>query len=76
MNLSIEKGIPMRDLWLDRFKDYQFGLKLIAQNTGQKTFVIDEKAARDPDKRLSEWVVASYQDKEKKAASPESDVSA
>ncbi|MDG1890824.1 MAG: AAA family ATPase [Verrucomicrobiota bacterium] len=76
VNLSIEKGIPMRDLWLDRFKDYQFGLKLIAQNTGQKTFVIDEKAARDPDKRLSEWVVASYQDKEKKAASPESDVSA
>lgn len=67
IDVSLNEGIPVRDLWLDRFKDYQFGLKLIAQNTGQKTFIIDEKAAKDPDKRLSDWVVASYREKEAKA---------
>ncbi|MDA7661995.1 AAA family ATPase [Verrucomicrobia bacterium] len=61
---SLTKGIPIRDLWLERFKDYQFGLKLIEQNTGQKKFIIDEAAAKDPDKRLSDWVVASYREKE------------
>jgi ATP-dependent Clp protease ATP-binding subunit ClpX len=64
---SLTEGIPIRDLWLERFKDYQFGLKLIAQNTGQKKFIIDEVAARDPDKRLSDWVVASYREKEAQA---------
>ena len=61
---SLTKGIPIRDLWLERFKDYQFGLKLIEQNTGQKKFIIDEAAAKDPDKQLSDWVVASYREKE------------
>ena len=71
IDVSLNEGIPVRDLWLDRFKDYQFGLKLIAQNTGQKTFIIDEKAAKDPDKRLSDWVVASYREKEAKAEKKE-----
>jgi len=69
VDLSIRDDVPMRDLWLERFKDYQFGLKLIAQNTGQRTFVIDEAAAKDPDKRLSDWVVASYKDKQEKSNS-------
>ncbi len=64
IDYSLTNGIPIRDLWLDRFKDYQFGLKLIAQNTGQKKFMIDAEAAKDPDKRLSDWVVASYKEKE------------
>ena len=59
----------MRDIWVDRFKDYQFGLKLIAQNTGLKTFEIDKAAAENPDKKLSDWVVASYKEKEAKEAS-------
>ena len=67
IDLSLDKGVPVRDLWLDRFKDYQFGLKLIAQNTGQKTFTIDAEAAKDPDKKLSDWVVASYREKEANA---------
>ena len=57
---ALEKGQPLRDLMATRFKDFQFGLKLIAQNSGQKEFVIDTDAVRAPDKVLSDWVVASY----------------
>jgi ATP-dependent Clp protease ATP-binding subunit ClpX len=42
------------------FKDYQFGLKLIEGNTGQREFFLDETAIRNPDKYLSDMVVASY----------------
>ncbi|HET6407560.1 MAG TPA: hypothetical protein VFG14_06740, partial [Chthoniobacteraceae bacterium] len=43
-----------------KFKDYQFGLKLISQNTGQLEFTIDSPVVTDSDKTLSDWVVASY----------------
>jgi endopeptidase Clp ATP-binding regulatory subunit ClpX len=57
---ALEKGQPVRDLCASRFKDFQFGLKLIAQNSGQQEFVIDTDAVQAPDKVLSDWVVASY----------------
>jgi stress-induced morphogen len=61
VNEALDKDIPVRDLCATRFKDFHFGLKLIAQNSGQtKEFVLDEAAVTAPDKTLSEWVVASY----------------
>jgi hypothetical protein len=57
---ALEQSTPVRDLCAARFKDYQFGLKLIAQNTGRQEFVIDEDAVESPEKVLSEWVVKSY----------------
>ncbi len=42
------------------FKDYQFGLNLVKNNTGQAEFVIPRIALADPDKFLSDWVVSSY----------------
>ena len=54
------KAQPVRDLCATRFKDFQFGLKLIAQDSGQREFVIDADAVQAPDKVLSDWVVASY----------------
>lgn len=58
--LSLEQNTPLRDLCAARFKDYQFGLKLIAQNTGRREFTIDIDAVEAPDKVLSDWVVQSY----------------
>ncbi len=58
------QGKPVRDLCAERFKDYQFGLKLVAQNTGRGEFSIDVEAVEAPDKVLSDWVVASYRKKE------------
>ncbi len=60
VHISAEQNIPVRDLCATKFKDYQFGLKLIAQNNGQREFVIDKEAVEVPDKVLSDWVVASY----------------
>ncbi len=57
---AVEKGQSVRDLCASRFKDFQFGLKLVAQNSGQQEFVIDTDAVQAPDKVLSDWVVASY----------------
>lgn len=57
---SLEQNIPVRDLCASKFKDFQFGLKLIAQNTGQQEFVIDKNVVEAPDKVLSDWVVQSY----------------
>jgi ATP-dependent Clp protease ATP-binding subunit ClpX len=51
---------PVRDLCAERFKDYQFGLKLIIRNSGPQEFVLDRDAVAAPDKTLSDWVVASY----------------
>jgi ATP-dependent Clp protease ATP-binding subunit ClpX len=62
ISLAQEQALPVRDLCASRFKDYQFGLKLIAQNTGQAEFVIGRDAVETPDKVLSDWVVASYRD--------------
>jgi len=58
--LASETGRPVRDLCTDRFRDYQFGLKLITQNTGQREFQLDLDAVESPDETLSKWVVASY----------------
>ena len=55
------EDVPMNDLCNRLFKDYQFGLKLIQKNTGQREFTVPTAALDDPDKFVSEWVVASYQ---------------
>jgi len=60
LDLSLEEGKPVRELCAARFKDYQFGLRLIAQNTGQREFVVGLDAVDEPDRVLSEWVVKSY----------------
>jgi ATP-dependent Clp protease ATP-binding subunit ClpX len=65
---SLEQGIHIRDLCATRFKDFQFGLKLIATNTGQTEFEINTDAVDTPDKVLSEWVVKSYRQTETKTA--------
>ncbi len=60
ISLALAQSKPVRDLCSEKFKDFQFGLRLISQNTGQQEFVIDDQAVESPDKVLSDWVVASY----------------
>ena len=57
---AMEQGKGIRDFCAERFKDYQFGLKLVAQNTGRMEFAVDVDAVDAPDKVLSDWVVESY----------------
>jgi ATP-dependent Clp protease ATP-binding subunit ClpX len=67
--LAREQGRTVRDLCAERFKDFQFGLKLVAQNTGQREFLVDPDAVETPDQTLSQWVVASYRGQPDPAAS-------
>ncbi len=52
--------MTMAELCAHLFKDYQFGLNLIAKNTHQKSFVLTRDAVDAPDKFLSDLVVRSY----------------
>jgi GNAT superfamily N-acetyltransferase len=61
VTLAAQKEQSVRDLCSELFKDYQFGLKLIVQNTGRTQFTLDVDAVEAPEKVLSDWVVASYQ---------------
>jgi hypothetical protein len=51
----------MRDHCALVFKDFEFGLKLVAKNSGQTTFPIDRTVVESPDQTMSRWVVDSYQ---------------
>ncbi len=62
---ALEQKKPVRDLCAEKFKDFQFGLKLIAQNTGKKEFTLDLEGVNAPDQTLSQWVVASYRQEER-----------
>ncbi len=67
--LARESNRHVREVCVERFKDFQFGLKLIAANTGQSEFTVDPAVVEAPDKALSEWVVASYRSTNKNPAS-------
>lgn len=43
------------------FRDYEFGLALVHKNSGKTHFEITAEAVENPDRVLSQWVVASYQ---------------
>ena len=65
--LGIEAADQARSvlqLCQQRFKDYQFGLKLIQGNIGQGQFELDADAVKDADRFLSDRVVKSYADVE------------
>jgi ATP-dependent Clp protease ATP-binding subunit ClpX len=68
VSAALGSGQSVRDLCAARFKDFHFGLKLIAQNSGQQEFTLDRDIVEEPDKILSQWVVASYRAHERPPA--------
>ena len=59
---AAEEGRSLLRLCRHRFRDVQFGLKLIQKNTGKTCFELDVAAVGDPDKFLSDLVVQSYRE--------------
>jgi endopeptidase Clp ATP-binding regulatory subunit ClpX len=57
---AARQGASVTDLCRKLFKDYPFGLQLITSNNGEKSFVLPLRAVQEPDKYLSDLVVASY----------------
>ena len=70
-DLSSLQGRSVLQICKTKFKDYQFGLKLIQGNSGQDVFQINKEAVEDADKFLSDLVVQSYDAVKKEKASPE-----
>lgn len=56
------ENTPLKVYCRERFKDFPYGLKLIAERTGEQTFEIDLDTAKDPDQTLSRRVVHFYRD--------------
>ncbi|GAA5496131.1 endopeptidase Clp ATP-binding regulatory subunit (clpX) [Rubritalea squalenifaciens DSM 18772] len=59
-DISAEQGRSVLQICHDKFKDYQFGLKLVQRNTGLDTFELPKESTIDSDKYLSDLVVQSY----------------
>ncbi len=70
-DLSALQGRSVLQICKTKFKDYQFGLKLIQGNSGQSVFGISKEAVEDADKFLSDLVVQSYDAVKKEKASLE-----
>lgn len=73
---AADQARSVLQLCQQRFKDYQFGLKLIQGNIGTDQFELDADAVEDADQFLSDRVVQSYADvdtvkKEKKKSEEE-----
>ncbi|MGE9266923.1 MAG: AAA family ATPase [Verrucomicrobiales bacterium] len=60
VELAGEQARSVLQITRQLFRDYQFGLKLIQQNTGREEFAIPREAVENPDRFLSDLVVASY----------------
>jgi endopeptidase Clp ATP-binding regulatory subunit ClpX len=55
------EGSTVRALCARLFKDYPFGLQLVARNLGTNTFTLNRSAVGDTDKHLGELVAQWYQ---------------
>lgn len=66
---SAKAGSAVKAYCHKLFKDYPFGLQLIRANHGETEFVIPEQAVDQPDRYLSDLVLASYR---KESSVPES----
>jgi endopeptidase Clp ATP-binding regulatory subunit ClpX len=59
---ATEEDKTIRAVCEQKFKDFQHGLQIISRNTGRTEFAITAAAADNPDKELSQWVVASFKE--------------
>jgi len=57
---SLSRDKTIRGLCEDKFRDFHHGLTLISRNSGRNSFTINADVARNPEKELSRWVVASF----------------
>ncbi len=60
VELCLESDRSAEDVFSERFRDVEYGLRLIADNTGQRVFRITKKMAERPQEELSKMISASY----------------
>lgn len=57
---AAREGVTVSDLCFRLYKDYPFGLRLVASNNKEKDFILPARSVLETDTYLSELVVASY----------------
>ncbi len=50
----------LKDACSRHFYGYEYGLKLVEQNSGRKSFILDELAVSEPKTTLEAWIKDSY----------------
>jgi len=60
VELSSDSGKTVRALCEERFRDYPYGLGVLARKSGRSAFQITRRAVEQPDRELSRWIVESY----------------
>lgn len=60
VDACIEEDKTVRTLCKERFHDFEYGLKLIARNTGRTSFSISQRLVEDPGKEISKRIAASF----------------
>jgi len=70
---AVTQGRSTLQLCQQRFKDYQFGLKLVQRNVGKDHFELGADAVKDADQFLSDLVVRSYAEADASKKADEAD---
>lgn len=61
VEMCVKEGKSVRDLCMERLHDLEYGLKLIARNTGQTSFNITKKFVNNPAEELSREIAKSFE---------------
>ena len=57
---SLNNDKTIRAICEEKFQDYQYGLSLIAKHSDKNSFDITPAVIRNPDGKLSEWIVKHF----------------
>ncbi|MEX0332535.1 MAG: AAA family ATPase [Puniceicoccaceae bacterium] len=71
IDVAVDRDKTIRAICEDRFKDLEYGLKIVSRNTGSTTFEINRAMAENPDAELSKMVVESFNHAQENPPEPE-----
>jgi endopeptidase Clp ATP-binding regulatory subunit ClpX len=61
VDLCLERNLTIEEMFRDRFKDLEYGVKLVVRNSGRQTFTVTKKLVDNPPEELSRRVAESFQ---------------
>ena len=60
IEMCVERDKSVRGFCAEHFRDLEYGLKLVARNTGQTTFKISRRFVKNPSEELSRRIAKSF----------------
>lgn len=60
VQICLDERLTVSRFWVERFQDLEYGLALIARNTGENEFRISRRFVLSPTAELSAWVAKSF----------------